>query len=360
MLRRVDLLEGSWQADRGGLIPFSKSRFQEAIVADIQSWSAIRERFSDSLLLGNGASIAVSPNFGYRSLYESATLDSQTQAIFDAFETQDFELVLAKLWDAKQVNDALKIPSKRLTGKYESVRQALIRVVRERHVAYSTAERHLDAIQAFMGNFEKVVSLNYDLIVYWAMMRGNGLRRGTWFKDCFIGGQFDAEWKRFGGGYSGQEGATLVFYPHGNLALVHGKDKIVRKVVRRGHKRADLLDIVVEDWKSGNGVPLFVSEGDSRRKRKAIARSHYLNVVFREVLTDLRESVTIYGWSMGAQDQHILDQLAKSGVKRAAVSVYCAGDVEVQCERARTRLQSLNLNELVFFDSASPGCWNNE
>lgn len=38
----------------------------------IYQWSDIKENFSDALLLGNGASMAIHRDFGYQSLFEAA------------------------------------------------------------------------------------------------------------------------------------------------------------------------------------------------------------------------------------------------------------------------------------------------
>lgn len=68
-----------------------------------------------TLLLGNGASIAVSPTFGYGSLLSHArgagTLKEDVQRLFDFFGTSDFELVLRIVWQTSNVNRSLQIPT---------------------------------------------------------------------------------------------------------------------------------------------------------------------------------------------------------------------------------------------------------
>lgn len=71
----------------------------------------------DALLLGNGASIAVWQPFSYPSLYDHALsadvadpLTPADAALFDAFGTRNFELVLGAIKDAARVEAALAQP----------------------------------------------------------------------------------------------------------------------------------------------------------------------------------------------------------------------------------------------------------
>lgn len=69
----------------------------------IKQWADIKADYDDTLLLGNGASIAVNANFAYRSLcqkLQELSSDGQLTALFEQFETQDFELILHRLWIA--------------------------------------------------------------------------------------------------------------------------------------------------------------------------------------------------------------------------------------------------------------------
>ncbi|USE36597.1 DUF4917 family protein [Endozoicomonas sp. SCSIO W0465] len=188
-------------------------------MAEILNWNEIKEEFHQgSLLLGNGSSIAVHECFKYESLYEKSVelgyLTENVQAVFEKFGVNDFELVLRRLWQAKLVNEALDLPRGEVEIAYEKVRNALISTVRETHVKYDDARLHLQSIYKFMQSFETVISLNYDLIVYWAAQYGNR-ELGTWFKDCFHRSEFRNDWRNLRIPYKAKR-ATLYFYPHGN------------------------------------------------------------------------------------------------------------------------------------------------
>jgi hypothetical protein len=327
----------------------------------IEQWSDIQGDFhTGTLLLGNGSSIAVSTCFSYSSLYERAAelnfLTPEVKAVFEKFDVHDFELVLRRLWQAKLVNEALEIPRGEVELAYENVRHALIETIREIHVSYEDAHGHLETIFQFMKQYQIVISLNYDLIVYWAAQLGNR-SLGSWFKDCFRSGKFRSDWEVVSAPYGAAEGATLYFYPHGNLVLVRDKFTGERKI--KAGTNAVLLDAIFEKWKTDNLAPAFICEGTKENKLRAIASCNYFERVFFEVLPSPQKTLTIFGWGFGVQDGHILQQIRKSGVRRIAVSVFPNNDVQRFVGHVEQVLQSFNLEKLVFFDSTSAGCWNN-
>lgn len=300
--------------------------------------------------------MAVHPGFGYRSLYEAARdnghLTPDVSSVFMAFGVHDFELVLRRLWQANVVNEALGIHGGRVAEAYVQVRNSLISTVRDVHITHDNALPHLRPIYEFMQNFKTVVSLNYDLLVYWAAMYSQDTIR-NWFKDCFFNGEFADDWELLRMPYRAT-GATLFFYPHGNLALARGLDDAEFKIATRGQ---DLLTRVLDVWQNGEGVPLFVCEGTSDYKVKAITGSSYLQRVSREVLPQIGDSLVIYGWGIADQEAHILKRLSQANCQRVAVSVY-NGDAQFM-RHAEEKLRGAGIPEILFFDSRSQGCWNN-
>lgn len=326
---------------------------------EIVQWNDIQEDYHQgSLILGNGASIAVDSCFNYNSLYEEAVnrefITPQVREVFEKFAVTDFELVLRRLWQAKLVNEALGLPRGEVEIAYENVRQALIHTVRTTHVTYDDARDHLEPIYQFMKPFNTVISLNYDLIVYWASQYGNRYL-GRWFKDCFQPNTFRDDWETLREPY-GADGATLYFYPHGNLVLHRYGFSGERKIFTR-EQDDNLLEAILRKWEDENLAPAFVCEGTLENKLEAISSCNYFERVFYEVMPSLSETLVIYGWGFGDQDEHIIKQLKKSNVRKVAVSIY--GNDQVLVGQVERKLAALGLEELSFFDSASSGCWNN-
>ncbi|MHC8401463.1 DUF4917 family protein [Pseudomonas sp. MDT1-17] len=323
---------------------------------NIVEWREIRENFNHTVLLGNGASMAVHPDFGYGSLYDAANqlgfLDGPVRTVFEQFNTFDFELVLRRLWYTSLVNEAFGNQPGAVEQAYQQVRTALIQTVRETHVTYADAEDHLPNIYRFLKRFDSVISLNYDLIVYWSIMFGNRTL-GRWFKDGFMPATFRDDWESLREPF-GAERATLVFYPHGNLILTRTPEGSEVKLAG-GDER--LLDVILQRWEGRGAIPLFVCEGTAEHKKSAIESSSYLQRVYREVMPSLEESLVIYGWNLSIQDQHILSQLQRSNVSRVAVSVRNNDAAYIQ--RVEETLSGIGIREIYFFDSASEGCWIN-
>lgn len=303
--------------------------------------------------------MAVYQGFTYGSLFEEAKrrghIDSSVQLVFDSFKTEDFELVLRRLWYAVVVNQALNVTPGKVETAYEQVRNALIKTIRDVHVPYTLMTGHLEPIASFMRNFRTVISLNYDLIVYWAFMLSNDKEPAHQFKDAFlVGGIFTEDWESLRQPYKEIEDATLVFYPHGNISIVRDEVYGEKKMKAGGDK---LLDQIINAWESGKSVPVFVCEGTSGHKIKSINGSVYLQRVYREVIPSINESLVIYGWGIGEQESHLLDKLRRNTPLRVAVSVFNKDQSYIR--HATTRLEGVGIKEIHFFDSASSGCWNN-
>jgi hypothetical protein len=333
----------------------------------IQTWSEIEDKYTDTLLLGNGASMAIDPCFSYRSLKEAAAaaglITSNIQSVFDYLKTQDFELVMNIISHTYHVNQALCVPDNVTLQAYNEVKTALVGAVRGKHTSFEEASVHLKPIATFMKRFHTVLSLNYDLIVYWAMMESKS-QFGNWFKDCFVNGTLDIDWRRMRQPF-GASGSTLVFYPHGNLALATSISGFESKMARQSDL-ASLLACVLQRWESGEDFPLFVSEGDTEQKKRAILRSHYLSTVYNEVMQSpsLGESCAVYGWSANDNDAHILQRSCQPSTRYLAFSVYrgqrSQSEVDAECAITEAKVRQKNQRiKTEFYWSDSADCWLN-
>lgn len=325
----------------------------------IHNWKDIEKEYGGAILLGNGASIAVDSDFSYGSLKQHATdnglLTEDVQNIFDFFHTEDFELILRIVWQATNVNKSLEIQDEKTEQAYAHVRDCLIAAVRDIHPEHEIVSDQISRVYEFLKSFKTIISLNYDLIVYWAMMYGLDIDDKHAFKDCFVGTDFDDDWQRFRDPIGNQKTCSLVFYPHGNLVLARDKIENERKISSGG---LSLLEGILSKWAKGSYVPLFVSEGTSKQKIKSIHSSYYLNTVYREVLPSLPTDIVLYGWGLGEHDLHIVDRLAKSDINKVAVSVF--GNDQAYCNMVNQILKDKlgNKCEVTFFDCQSDGCWN--
>jgi len=329
------------------------------MVFEIKRWEDIAENYSCTVLLGNGASMAVSQHFSYHSLLERAIqrgfLTADTQRLFKFFETKDFELILRLVWQATNVNRSLGINDERTHSAYTTVRECLIQTVQNIHPEYNEVSGFMPRIYNFLRSFGTVISLNYDLVVYWAMAYGFGVPDRHAFKDCFVHSLFSDDWQRFRMPIYGERSTTLVVYPHGNLALSRNRGE--QEIKLHAQNSEGLLQTILSEWRSEQCVPLFVSEGTWSQKIESIKNSYYLSTVYREVLKEQRETLVVYGWGFSEQDLHILQRIRGTGINRIAVSVF--REDQAYCNRV-SQIVWDNLGPYItieFFDSESPGCW---
>ena len=345
---------------------------------NLYNWKDIMGEYNDTLIIGNGASISISPNFKYASLFSTAVeaglIPKEVKGLFDYFETVDFEYVLRLLSDAGAVNTALEIEETATRDNYVLIRNALISVVKNIHISYDQALPAIPKIVSFLGKFDTVFSLNYDLILYWAILWANENGADRYFKDCFVNSVFRDDWEWMRKDYMGKK-STLVFYPHGNLAIatvsgetvkisrkkefVEGEDAIY--IILKG-----LMDTIEQKWVHNAYVPLFISEGSSKKKMNSIERNGYLNSVYETALPTESESLVVYGWSISDQDDHILSRLIVGKPKKIAISIYKSDDWEEKAYEMRKKIMKVYYQkhrsqpkEIVFYDSASEGCWKN-
>ncbi|RPI80013.1 MAG: DUF4917 family protein [Desulfobacteraceae bacterium] len=287
----------------------------------LHNWSEIKPKFRNSvLLLGNGASIAISRGrLDYSSLLKKAIIDPKVKSVFNYFETNDFETVLRMIWQARNINQKLGITEGATGDTYESIRDALIDTIITNHPTYDEVAQHLNIFARFFSYFKIVINLNYDLLTYWARMSQKRCFPKKEFKDCFLHGNFVPNWRTWLTPNRDNCKPVLFFYPHGNLVFAIDRYNQEYKIKAEGE---NILSSIKNRWTRYRHIPLFVSEGISTMKLNHIRQSPYLWTIYTEVLPSLRPSLVVFGWSFRPEDHHILNAIAKSPLKRIAVSIY--------------------------------------
>jgi len=325
----------------------------------VVSWDELNfDTEGATLLLGNGASIAVSDRFNYKSLYEQAKkhelLCTDAQAVFDEFKQTNFESVMRVLAEAERVSTAL---GQRFDTRdhVNAIRNALIQVVRLVHPKPGdvngssddrTVEQCLQPAAEFAGRFETIVTFNYDLLLYWMLMQENHL-----FGDCFYR-PADSEHLVFNGGQISRK--STVFYAHGALFLAReAATGLEFKVVPSGSQK--LIECVINSLEKKGRDTLYVSEGDDDSKLKAIRSSPYLSHVHYNVLGKMSDGVVAYGLSFS--DKYLAKLLGDHPPKHLAVAVQGKDDDERGSRAAELQGCLSRNSQIDFFDAESPGCW---
>jgi hypothetical protein len=319
----------------------------------LPSWAEVNEYAEwTGVLVGNGASIAVWPEFRYGSLYGVATSDAVSHPLtaedirlFEAFETENFEQILAALKTAGIVADALDLDVSTVEARYESAQRAMFEAVHAVHVpweevATNTIGRLFDALR----EYRYVYSTNYDLLLYWASMD----RGGKLFLDYFWG-----EGKTFDGFntaiWETRKAWTRILFIHGGIHLRRLRSGGTRKVLASDGSILEQF----ETGYSGDESPLLVSEGDSRDKFASITSSDYLS--FAHQMFALHEGgLVVFGHSLSEQDDHLVRPMRSWRGNPIAISMRPKDDEEQliqEQDRFRSRLSPMK--DVVFFDSTT-------
>ena len=298
-----------------------------------------------SLLIGNGFSQNIWPGFNYNSLFEKASEngpDSLTGAdvsLFNHLNTSNFEVVLSALSTSKTVSLALKQQSDLFETHEQRIRKALVQAVHGVHVRWSESlAPHLLEIASALKNYTSIYYTNYDLIIYWSIMKYIEDRDRYRFVDYFWNNPFnilDTEVR---------ENQSAVHFLHGGLHLY--KDN-TGQTFKRKNVGGNLLDSF------GNcpyEIPLFISEGKAEDKLRSIDQSNYLSFVLSRFGSDSKPLV-ILGHSLGDSDWHIAKAINAYMDRPVAISVRKNGNIPTK--KAAIRHSLPNVAKIYFFDAAT-------
>ncbi len=320
-------------------------------------------------LLGNGFSRACRNDiFAYDKLFERADFTKLSPSAKDAFEvleTTDFEIVmealkraskLVKLYTNKEHSDLAEQFEKDSDG----LREVLVSAIADSHPE-RPGDINLEQYQAcrqFLANFDDIYSINYDLLLYWALMQDEikpEVGHDDGFRQPDEGPQ---PWVSWDSSAHGQN----VYYLHGALHIYEAGSEI-QKYTWCNTKLAliDQVRTALEDEK----YPLFVAEGSSDQKMARIIRSSFLGRAYRS-FENIGGSLYAYGLSMAESDAHILRAIARSKVEKLFVSVY--GDPDEDANRAmierasrlpedRQAARRRKKLDVVFYDAAKAKVW---
>lgn len=321
----------------------------------LPAWDEIKNSADyRTLVIGNGASINIWPDFSYSSLFDQATLGAAAADLFDRLDTKNFEFVLGRLVEAREVLEAVERDAAWTEPLYEGVRAALFEAVRSVHVPY---ERLRDSVKAdyaaAMNDCSSVYVLNYDLVAYWSHMARVAETRMVDF--MFDGEHFNPADTDVWSGY------TEVFYPHGGLHLWQDVRTGIAGKYRYGS--GNIL-VQAEDGLSASGTraPLLVSGGSATEKMSLIQQSALLSFAFQRLVTNTTPTV-ILGASLQETDSHIARAIAANMAgSHVAIGVHVGAlDVDrlhAECERYRVALRvgkgdRVKRDDIHFFDSST-------
>jgi hypothetical protein len=339
------------------------------------------------LILGNGFSIACRADiFHYASLFAQADFSGipAVQQVFAALHTQDFEeaihalekgAVLLPIYAPQHANAAHA-----MADHAAALKELLVTTIANNHpdIPARIPDEKFLACRQFLHYFlsaendGQVFTLNYDLLLYWALMHDEPPEGGEAIElqtnDGFGNDENDPDadyvvWQ-------GETSANLqrVHYLHGALHLFDSGAELKKYTwIRKG----DPLIVQARDSIAVNAYPLFVSEGQSAQKKEKIRHNAYLYHSYKCLVSNAYQSRTrpcffVFGHSLAASDDHIFSRLGHGRFPKLYVGIY--GDENSPDNRqimhhARALMALRHERhplEVQFFDSASANVWGDE
>jgi len=283
------------------------------------------------VLLGNGFSRACKDDiFSYEALYKQADFQSLSPAAHEAFKalgTIDFEIVIKALRQMALLArvyiedrpDLLTILIRDANG----IRNVLVDTIARNHPArpQEIAADKYEACRKFLDNFECIYTLNYDLLLYWALMQDE-LPEMEFFelRDGFRKPEGDdADYVTWA---TGNAPMQSVHYMHGALHIFDAGHELQKYTWC--NTQVALID-QIKAALDRNQFPLFVAEDTHTAKLDRIMHNTYLGKCkssFEKIGGDL----FVYGFAFGESDDHILQLIGSNQVTKMFVSLY--GDPE--------------------------------
>jgi len=303
-------------------VPFRLLTFEEALR---------RAEGNKHLLLGNGFSIALRPDiFAYSALFLRADftrLSPTARQAFDALHTTDFEVVMRVL---RQM--ALLVPLYRssdpdfvheLVRDADGLREVLVEAISQNHPdgPFEITDDQYGACRRFLSNFDHKYTMNYDLLLYWALMHEEIEPRVECDDGFRTPEDRDADYVTW---EVEKTDAQNVFYLHGALHIFDAESELKKYTwVRTGVRLIDQVRSALEN----NLYPHIVAEGTSREKLTKVMHSMYLSRGYRS-FAKIGNNLFVYGHSLAENDQHWFDLIARGKVRRLFISLHGDPDSE--------------------------------
>lgn len=280
------------------------------------------------LLVGNGFSMAYDHGiFSYNALHHFIMKldDEDLSKILSVIETRNFEVIMQHLDNFSALITAFGGDSKlkkRIDTARTKLKKSLLDAVRALHPehVFKIPEEQSKAcsnfLKVFLDSDGNIYSTNYDLLLYWVLMRnsiaqhGDGCGRELENADELVQGD-EQIWSGLIWGKN--RDTQKMFYLHGALPFFDDGVAIIKEEYDSHNY---ILQKISARMEKGE-YPIFVTAGDGQQKLKHIMHNRYLTYCY-ENFCEAEGSLVTFGFNFGPSDDHIIkaiNRAAKHGRK---------------------------------------------
>ncbi|MCL2721682.1 MAG: DUF4917 family protein [Treponema sp.] len=330
------------------------------------------------LLFGNGFSVAYdSKIFSYKSLsnFIEKTGDPLINNLFEKLNTKNFELIMQQLDNFCEIAEIFsdgKTLIPQIKAASETLKSSLIDAIKELHPEHvfkiheDKSIACMNFLQEYLSNEGLVFSTNYDLLLYWVLMRNKAQNAIDGFGRRDLKTELDDEHytesddlKNFELRWGRYKDEQTIHYLHGALPIFDTGVNIVK--VEYDSER-NLLQKINERI-SKKEYPIFVTAGNGKEKLTQIMHNKYLSFCYDQ-LCDIQGSLITFGFNFGEYDTHIIEAIniaAKMGkkIKNKLWSVYI-GVYDNDDLRHITNIEKKFKCKVTLYNARTVNVWGNQ
>lgn len=298
--------------------------------AEIQSYADVIKRVKNRqrhLLLGNGFSMSYDAKiFSYNALSQFLDkLDNDVlQKLFQIVKTSNFELMMQQLENVAQIAEVFGADKKvvdKIRQATTTLKESLIDAIKELHPEHVFAipdeksKACAGFLNSFLSNEGHIFTTNYDLLLYWVLMRNeienaiDGFGRDAEETDEWVEPDdrdySELRWGKY-------KGIQTVHYLHGALQLFDTGIEVIKEEYTGGEH---LLLQNIKARMEKKEYPIFVTAGNGFEKLTHIVHNKYLSYCY-ESLSTMNGSLIVFGFGFGEYDEHIIAAINKASKKR--------------------------------------------
>lgn len=274
------------------------------------------------LLLGNGFSMAYDNKiFSYNALstFIERTDNELLKKFFTTINTKNFEQIMQQLdnfCEIAQIFSTDKGLVDNLRNANSTLKTSLIDAVKELHpehvfiIPEENSKKCHQFINDYISKDCKVFSTNYDLLLYWVLMRNNsefaidGFGRELENPDEFVNEE-DLEYSELRWGKYKTD--QTIYYLHGALPIFDTGIEIIKEEYDTQHYLLEKIKERMEQKK----YPVFVTAGNAKEKLNHIMHNKYLSNCYED-FSNIKGSLVTFGFNFGDYDTHIIDAINKA------------------------------------------------
>lgn len=324
-----------------------------------------------SLLMGNGFSMAYDKEiFSYNALYNflQSQDDELLTKLFGAIKSKNFELVMQQLDTTIALLDVFGADNsvkQQILEASDKLKKGLLKSVKELHPehVYKIPDEKSAACASFLHLFldtgGQIFTTNYDLLLYWVLMRQEGAQHIDGFgreleNPLEVQEGEDEQWSDLIWGPN--RAKQNIHYLHGALHLFDAGSEIIKE---QYDWTGYLLEHITARFDEGS-YPIFVTAGNGDEKLEHIRHNRYLSHCYDQLLC-IEGSLVTFGFNFGPYDEHIIDAInraAKHGMKvpDRLWSVYIGTYSEADVKHIESILPKFQV-KVQLFDAKTANVW---